>query len=169
MTNTSASDFQLEKHVFFWITQVLEARNRRLAQELRAVDLRVPEWRALAATYARQHLSMGELSDLSSIDRTTLSRTVDRMVEAGWMTRIVDTADMRITRLRLTEAGRELFHRVWPLIERVNASAASTLPTGMLIWALSEMKRNLDEHPGMMEVMEKEQSDSIIQKQEESS
>jgi DNA-binding MarR family transcriptional regulator len=90
---------------------------------------------------------MGELADLASIDRTTLSRTVDRMVQAGWMTRLSDASDLRITRLRLTDAGREKFQQVWPIIERVNASAARTLPeaaVGMVSWALSEMKRNLD-------------------------
>ena len=162
MTHIPAADFQLEKHVFFWITQVLEARNRRLARELRALDLRVPEWRALAAMYARQHLSMGELADLSSIDRTTLSRTVDRMVEAGWMTRLSDAADMRVTRLRLTDAGRDMFNRVWPLIESVNDSAASTLPeaaVGMVSWALSEMKRNLDQFPDKGEDAGSEQTE----------
>lgn len=154
MTTMTASDFQVEKHLFFWLTQVLEARNRRVSQELRALDLRVPEWRVLASLFSRQHLSMGELSDISSIDRTTLSRTVERMVEAGWICRISDAADMRVTRLRLTEAGRELFHRVWPLIDRVNSAATGTLPepaVGMAMWVLSEMKRNLDQFPGVQE------------------
>lgn len=148
MKHIRAEDFQLEQHVFFWISQVLEARNRRLSRELRAHDLRVPEWRALAALYARQCLSMGELSKLSAIDRTTLSRTVERMVDAGWVARLADAADMRITRLRLTEGGREKFNQVWPLIESVNDAAARTLPdaaTGMVSWALREMTRNLDQ------------------------
>jgi DNA-binding MarR family transcriptional regulator len=148
MKHIRPEEFRLEEHVFFWISQVLEARNRRLARELRGHDLRVPEWRALAALYARQRLSMGELSKLAAIDRTTLSRTVDRMEEAGWVTRISDAADMRITRLRLTDRGRDKFNQVWPLIESVNASAADKLPDaamGMVSWALSEMTRNLDQ------------------------
>jgi hypothetical protein len=44
-----AADFQLERHVFFWLTQVIGARDRELAQGLREFGLRVPEWRALAA------------------------------------------------------------------------------------------------------------------------
>lgn len=154
MTTMNATDFQIEKHLFFWLTQVLEARNRRIAQALRALDLRVPEWRVLASLFSRQHLSMGELSDTSSIDRTTLSRTVERMVDAGWISRISDAADMRVTRLRLTEAGRDLFHRVWPLIERVNTAATDALPepaVSMTMWVLGEMKRNLDRFPGVQE------------------
>jgi len=147
MNVTPPADFQLEKHVFYWISQALAARNRRLATELRDQGVRTSEWRVLGALYARQHLSMGELSEQVSIDRTTLSRTVDRMEQAGWMARISDASDMRVTRLRLTDAGREMFHRVWPIIERVNASAARTLPeaaVGMVSWVLGEMKRNLD-------------------------
>ena len=40
------------------------------AQGLRESGLRVPEWRALAALYARKHSTMSELADLATIDRT---------------------------------------------------------------------------------------------------
>ncbi|MBI1733082.1 MAG: winged helix-turn-helix transcriptional regulator [Gammaproteobacteria bacterium] len=150
MEHIAAEDFRLENHLFFWLTLVLESRNRRLSQELRALYLRVPGWRVLASLFARQRLSMGEPADLSTVDRTTLSRTVGRMVNAGWISRISGVAHMCVTRLRLTDAGRELFHRAWPFIERANATATRSLPdaaVGMALWVLSEMKRNLDQFP----------------------
>ena len=90
-------DFELDQHLFFWLTQVIGARDRRLNQELKGFGLRVPEWRALAALYSRKHCTMSELADLASIDRTTLTRTIDRMEHAGWLERLSDGADMRIT------------------------------------------------------------------------
>ena len=77
-------DFSLDRHVFFWMTQAIAARDRRLAGEMKNFGLRVPEWRALAALFARCRCTMSELSDLSSIDRTTLTRTMDRMESSGW-------------------------------------------------------------------------------------
>lgn len=139
--------FDLEKHNFFWMTQVIASRDRQLAIELKSHDLRVPEWRALASLHARQTLSMSELADLASIDRSTLTRTVDRLQRAGWMRRITDTADMRVTRLTLTPAGEALFARVWPAVERLNNAAAAGLPDpamGMLRWTLERMRSNLD-------------------------
>ena len=39
----AAASFELERHVFFWLTQVIGARDRELAQGLRDFGLRVPE------------------------------------------------------------------------------------------------------------------------------
>src|SRR5450631_1350073 len=65
-------DFVLEQHLFFWFTQVLDRRDRQLAAALKADGLRAPEWRILATLHSRHRLSMSELADLTSIERTTL-------------------------------------------------------------------------------------------------
>jgi len=140
--------FELERHVFFWMTQVIGSRDRRLVQELKGVGLRVPEWRVLASLYARRRCSMSDLADLATIDRTTLTRTVDRMQQAGWVTRLSDSDDMRVTRLALTAAGERMFARIWPTVERLNRAAVAELPEAavdMLRWTLERMKSNLDQ------------------------
>ena len=144
-------NFDLEGHSFFWMTQVMACRDRQLAQELRSEGLRVPEWRALASLHAKKSLSMSELSDLASIDRSTLTRTMDRMQKSGWVTRLSDSDDMRVTRLALTAAGQRLFARVWPIVERLNVAACAGLPEsalGMLRWTLEHMRQNLDAELG---------------------
>ncbi len=139
--------FDLEGHSFFWMTQVMACRDRQLAQELKGEGLRVPEWRALASLHAKKSLSMSELSDLASIDRSTLTRTMDRMQKSGWVTRLSDSDDMRVTRLALTASGQRLFARMWPIVERLNIAACAGLPEsalGMLRWTLEHMRQNLD-------------------------
>ncbi len=150
--------FELDSHVFFWLTQVMGARDRRLNAELKGFGLRVPEWRALAALYSRRKeariCTMTELADLASIDRTTLTRTVDRMQEAGWLSRGADGEDMRVTRLALTPAGERLFARVWPTVSQLNDAAIAGLSPAMverLRGALAQMKSNLDEEPASSE------------------
>ena len=141
-------DFSLDRHVFFWMTQAIAARDRRLAGEMKNFGLRVPEWRALAALYARRRCTMSELSDLSSIDRTTLTRTVDRMEAAGWVARLTDARDARVTRLAPTAAGERLFQRIWPAVQQLNRAALEGLPAGtadMLRQSLEQMKTNLDQ------------------------
>lgn len=142
-----APDFVLEQHPFFWFTQVLDRRDRELAAALKADGLRAPEWRILATLHSRNRLSMSELADLTSIDRTTLSRVADRMVRAGWVMRLTDASDARVTRLALTASGERLFARIWPAVWRVNEMAVAGLPEpaiGFVRWALQEMCRNLD-------------------------
>ena len=142
-------DFRLEDHVFFWLTQVIGARDRELAQGLRDCGLRVPEWRALAALYARPSSTMSDLAELATIDRTTLTRTVDRMEEAGWLARTADPGDMRVTRLELSAAGRRMFERIWPEVDKLNALALEGLSKAEirdLHRILERMRANLDEY-----------------------
>ena len=141
--------FDLDTHPFFWLTQVIGARDRELSQGLREYGLRVPEWRALGALYARQHCTMGELAELATIDRTTLTRTVDRMEQAGWLSRRADDADMRVTRLALSAAGRRMFDRIWPKVQELNALALDGLAPAeiqQLRKTLERMRANLDEY-----------------------
>lgn len=139
--------FELESHPFFWLTQVIGARDRELTQGLKEYGLRVSEWRALAALYARQKCTMSELAELATIDRTTLTRTIDRMEDAGWLSRLADEADMRVTRLALTAAGRRMFERLWPEVEMLNAHALAGLSKAEirdLHAILARMRENLD-------------------------
>lgn len=150
MARQAPARFELEQHPFFWLTQAIGSRDRRLAQDLREFGLRAPEWRVLASLVARRRCSMSELADLATIDRTTLTRTVDRMEKAGWVTRLNDANDLRVTRLAPTASGERLFQRIWPTVERLNRVAVSGLPAGaveMLRWTLQRMKANLDQEP----------------------
>jgi DNA-binding MarR family transcriptional regulator len=143
--------FDLDQHPFFWLTQVINARDSELAQGLREFGLRVPEWRALAALYSRDKCTTSELADLATIDRTTLTRTLDRMEEAGWLARHADDADMRVTRLALTAAGRKLFDRIWPTVSELNAIALEGLSAAdiqRLRAILERMRTNLEAYVG---------------------
>jgi DNA-binding MarR family transcriptional regulator len=141
--------FDLDRHPFFWLTQVIAARDRELAQGLRDYGLRVPEWRALAALYSKKRCTMSELADFATIDRTTLTRTVDRMQEAGWIARLPDEADARITRLALTTTGRRMFERIWPEVQRLNNLALAGLSSAQiesLRRILAQMRANLEDY-----------------------
>jgi DNA-binding MarR family transcriptional regulator len=141
--------FELDRHPFFWLTQVIAARDRELAQGLRDYGLRVPEWRTLAALCSKQRCTMSELADFATIDRTTLTRTVDRMQQAGWLARLPDEADARITRLALTTTGRRMFERLWPEVQRLNNLALAGLSSTQiesLRKILGRMRANLDEY-----------------------
>ena len=140
--------FKLDRHVFYWMTQVVSRRDRQLHAELRRFRLRVPEYRVLGILRARQRLSLGEAAMSVGLDYTTMSRTVDRMVKAGRVLRVMDVADRRVTRLALTAEGTRLFDEVWPMVSRLNDVACARLPEGampLLCHALSEMVRSLED------------------------
>jgi DNA-binding MarR family transcriptional regulator len=143
-----AADFALERHLFYWFTKVIGRRDRLLVAGLKPFGLRAPEWRVLAGLRGRQRCSMGELADMSSIDQATLSRTVDRMVQSGWILRLADEDDMRVTRLALTAQGHALFEEIWPIVDRLNDAAVAALPPGavdLMCAAMRVMCGSLDD------------------------
>ncbi len=140
--------FDLDHHVFYWMTQVMNGRDRQINSELRPYRIRVPEWRILALLKARHSLSIGETAATIGLDHATMSRTVDRMARAGHLLRLSDTTDLRVTRLSLTAAGTKLFDEVWPIVARLNREALVRLPEGgtsLLCLALAEIQRAMDE------------------------
>jgi DNA-binding MarR family transcriptional regulator len=134
--------FQLDQHVFYWMTKVMGIRDRQLAGELRKHDLRVPEWRLIALVRARHSVSIGEAATTTGLDHTTMSRIVDRMVREGKILRLTDATDARVTRLGPTALGEKIFDEVWPIVARLNREALGRLPAGavpLLCLALSEI------------------------------
>lgn len=141
-------DVLLEHHIFYWLTEIIGRRNRLLAPALRSFGLRVPEWRVLMSLKSRHKASFKELAELASFDQTTLSRTIDRMVKTGLVTRLSDVDDMRVTRLALTSKGEALWHDLWPTVNELNVAACARLPEGgaaMLRWLLGQMRVSLDD------------------------
>lgn len=88
---------------------------RLLAVELRrapdAAGLTLPQFKLLARLSERD-FRPAELAELLEIGRPTLTAIVDGLVRRGLVERQRDLADRRGVLLRLTPAGRTLFHTV---------------------------------------------------------
>jgi len=63
---------------------------------------------ALVEIGSKQSLSINELAELLGLDKSTLSRTVNTMVEQGLVTREPDPDDRRYVKIKLTPAGSNL-------------------------------------------------------------
>lgn len=54
-------------------------------------------------------ISLIQLANILGLDRSTMSRTVNNLVELGHVDRIEDCSDRRYVVLRLTDKGQEIF------------------------------------------------------------
>ncbi|HEV2552016.1 MAG TPA: MarR family transcriptional regulator [Stellaceae bacterium] len=143
----STPEFRLDDHIFFLFTQIFGRRNRQLAAKLKPLAITVPQWRILAVLNERAGSTMNELADLTTVDRTTLTRTLDRMVRADLVTRRSNAHDGRSIRLYLTAAGEAAFRRVLPRVLEQNERAVrgfSAAELAELRAKLHHMIRNLD-------------------------
>jgi MarR family transcriptional regulator, transcriptional regulator for hemolysin len=107
--------FKLEDHLFFYFSQILARRTRAINGQLRRFDLDYPRWRVLAVLQEHSGTTMGQLSDLTSVDRTTLTRTLGLMEEARLVARQERESDRRSLVISLTSKGRRMFARILPL------------------------------------------------------
>ena len=107
--------FRLEDHVFFYFSQILARRTRAINARLRAYRVDYARWRVLAVLQEHSGATMGRLADLTSVDRTTLTRTLGLMEEAGLVARRERKNDRRSLAISLTAKGRRTFARILPL------------------------------------------------------
>ncbi|HZZ63177.1 MAG TPA: MarR family transcriptional regulator [Roseiarcus sp.] len=110
-----ARAFRLEDHLFFHFSQILARRTRTLNERLRPYGLDYPRWRVLAVLQESPRATMGRLAELTSVDRTTLTRTLGLMEKVGLVERRERESDRRSLAISLTAKGRRLFERILPL------------------------------------------------------
>lgn len=117
----------LDEHLFFLFGQVYGARNRDLARILRPWGLTNATYRALAALTDRDGSTIWELADLTAVERSTLSRALDRLEEDGLVDRRARAGNRRIVEVWLTPAGRDLIASVWREVVVQNDRAVAGL------------------------------------------
>jgi DNA-binding MarR family transcriptional regulator len=107
--------FRLDGHLFFYFSQILARRTRAINARLRPYGVDYTRWRILAVLQEHSGATMGRLADLTSVDRTTLTRTLGLMEKAGLVTRRERKNDRRSLAISLTAKGRRMFARILPL------------------------------------------------------
>jgi len=89
------------------------AWRQAIDRRLKYLGVSQASWMTIAvAAKAREPLSQSELADRLAVEGATMVAMVDRLVKAGLVKREPSTADRRIKRVVVTEAGYRLFGAV---------------------------------------------------------
>jgi DNA-binding MarR family transcriptional regulator len=136
--------FRLEDHLFFLFTQLMGRRNRALAERLKPIGISFQQWRVLAVLEARPGCTMGELAELTSVDRTTLTRTLDGMAQERLVARRQGEADRRSIRLALTRKGEAALERILPIVIEQNARAVAGFAPDEIARLRRDLRRMFD-------------------------
>jgi MarR family transcriptional regulator for hemolysin len=89
------------------------AWRQAIDRRLKYLGMSQASWMTIAvAANAREPLSQSELADSLGVEGATMVAMVDRLVKAGLVKREPSTADRRIKRVVVTEAGYRLFGTV---------------------------------------------------------
>ena len=93
------------EYLFYLLFQIDRQRDVAFEPLLQRHGLALHDWRTLSIIRRLEGCTMKTLAIYSTIDRTTLTRTVDQLVAAGLVARITPPNDRRKVSLSLTEAG----------------------------------------------------------------
>ena len=107
---------------------------------LRNVGLTSPQMTILVALEHTQGVQPGTLCEALKLDKSTLSRNVDRMERNGWVTKL-QGADARSHTLKLTEPGRKKFAEAVPYWRMAQAAAEEVLGKGGMDTLMRVSKR----------------------------
>ena len=109
------------------------------AEALAEHGLSIALWRVMAVLASSGGQRQIDLADLTSIDASTLSRIVTRLVRMGLVTRTRSTSSNREVAVALSAKGNALVARLIPIAREFEAVAM----TGMSAEELAVVKRSL--------------------------
>jgi len=113
--------------VLAWLrlARVYQKLQRAASGHLRAWNLSMAQFDALAQTGSREGLTQQELADRLLVTKGNISQLLDRMEQAGLIRR---QQEGRTCRIHLTEPGRQLFAEVVPRHEAFIAGLFDAVP-----------------------------------------
>lgn len=109
-------------------------------RELAAAGMRVTQFSLLSRLRGREDEAMSVLADAMDMDRTTLTRNLRPLIEAGWVEVHADPADARVRRVRLTSAGEAQWQAARVHWKRAQTEVAATVGAA----PLADLHRMLD-------------------------
>ncbi len=149
-TKPATPDDALDPFLCFAVYSTGLAFNRVYKPLLDRLGLTYPQYLAMVLLWQRDGQAVGELGEKLFLETSTLTPLIKRLESAGYVTRKRDSADERVVRVSLTEAGRAVAEEAACLPEEIlQATGMSLDQLGALRDALVEMRGNLGERVGV--------------------
>jgi DNA-binding MarR family transcriptional regulator len=141
------ADLELSTYLPYLINRVGVALVERFARDgLDSTRLTIGTWRVLAATASHSGIRQVDLAKLTSIEVSTVSRLVTRLVQLGLVRRSRSAKSNREVVVELSPKGAALFAELAPIALKLQKEATKGVTRSDLATAkrvLSLMHRNL--------------------------
>lgn len=94
-------------------------KSRRLSEEsLKTLRITFPQFGALLNLSFQDNITQKELSERLDTDTTTVMVVCDSLEKKGYLRRLKDPADRRVNRLVITNGGKNVIAKAYPLMMR---------------------------------------------------
>ncbi|MGE0746399.1 MAG: MarR family winged helix-turn-helix transcriptional regulator [Rhodospirillales bacterium] len=121
---TPPRKFDLDRYLPYLINRAAVRFVGSIAPTLADCGVSLQEWRVLAALRRVQRQRVSDLAEMTSIDISTLSRTLSAMQRRGLVERQRPAdGDARVVHVRATEHGRTVTDRIAPAAQALETTA----------------------------------------------
>ena len=110
--------YRLTEAFPYLITRVGVRMGELFSRRLESYGATLPMYRVMAALWQRGGQRLGDLSEMTSVEISTLSRLVGVMQRKGLLSRTRPDSNARTVEINLTRAGRVLVEQLIPLAQR---------------------------------------------------
>ena len=118
MTKEASLKFHMSMGML--INSAHRAMTKRFVQNAMksGLDISLDQWMVLGPIWQLESASQKELGEITLKDKTSITRLVDVLEKKNLVVRVEDQIDHRIKRVILTNAGKQLFFDVLPIMEK---------------------------------------------------
>ena len=118
MTKEASLEFHMSMGML--INSAHRAMTKRFVQNAMksGLDISLDQWMVLGPIWQLESASQKELGEITLKDKTSITRLVDMLEKKNLVVRVEDQIDHRIKRVILTNAGKQLFFDVLPIMEK---------------------------------------------------
>ena len=118
MTKEASLEFHMSMGML--INSAHRAMTKRFVQNAMksGLDISLDQWMVLGPIWQLESASQKELGEITLKDKTNITRLVDILEKKNLVVRVEDQLDHRIKRVILTNAGKQLFFDVLPIMEK---------------------------------------------------
>jgi len=90
-------------------------------------DLTPVQFAALDAIETQPGTDQARVAEMIAYDRATIGGVIDRLVQKGWVHRVVSERDRRARELSLTDEGRRVRSAVLPVVQDLQSDILQAL------------------------------------------
>jgi DNA-binding MarR family transcriptional regulator len=118
-----------ESHYLRELIRVL-VRNLGILEESEAscCGTTVSQCHAIVEIGRAKDMSLNELAELLAVDKSTISRTINKLVDSSLAIRELHPEDRRYVSIRLTDEGTKIFENIESSMEEYYQSILSSIP-----------------------------------------
>lgn len=118
-----------ESHYLRELIRIL-VRNLGILEESEATccGTTVSQCHAIVEVGRAKDISLNELAELLTLDKSTMSRTINKLVDSGLVIRELHPDDRRYVSIKLSEEGIKVFHNIENSMEKYYQSIFASIP-----------------------------------------